>query len=144
MTKKDTVPGISEAMRQGQTMLASGQMLAPQMEGYWKIQEALLEESEVFVKEWYRRRHEAAQSALDIVRKMNGNGADPTEKMQAMAAWQRESVARVAEDMRQWMDFGARCAGRVAAAESEVVEEGLKQAGKTVTSAAGTKHATPV
>lgn len=144
MAKQEATQGFADMVRQAQGMMAVNPLMAPQMEQFWKAQEGLLEESEAFLRAWYERRHEAANSAHEAVLKMNGNGADPAAAMQALTEWQRESAERVAEDLRQWVDMCARCAGRIASAETQAAKEGLEDAGKAAKSAAGTKQATPV
>lgn len=135
MAEKRNGPGFTDMMKQAQGVLAAGPMLAPQMEQAWKAQDGLLEEAEAFTKGWYERRHEAAQSALDTVRQMNG-GADPAGAMQALAEWQRHSLERMAEDVQQWMDMCTRCAGHLASAEKKAAERTLEEASRQAASAA--------
>ena len=133
--------GLMEHM---QGMLALNPVIGPQMEEYWKAQDRILEETEAFSKAWFERRHAAAQSALEAVRKTNGNGADPSAAMQAMVDWQQGSVRRMAEDMQEWMELCSRCASRVTQAEIDAGKEGAGEAAKRTTSAAKTTKATPV
>lgn len=131
-------------IRQARGLLAVSPMMAPQQEQFWKAQGRILEEAETFSKAWFERRHEATQSALDALRKMNGNGADPAAAMRAVADWQQGSFKRMADDMQQWVALCATCAGRMAEAEVEAGKEGAEEVVKRTKSAADTKHATPV
>jgi len=131
-------------MKQAQGMLAANPVMAPQMEQVWKAQEGLLDETEAFTKAWYDRRHEAARSALETVRKINGDGADPAAAMQAITDWQRHSIERMTEDIQQFTEMCSRCVGRIASAETQAAEDALEEIGERTKSAAGKKHATPV
>ncbi|WP_093026714.1 hypothetical protein [Ruegeria marina] len=131
-------------MEQARGMMAVNPAIAPQMEHFWKAQDRILSETEAFSKAWFKRRHEAAQSALDAVRKLNGDAADPSAAIRAMADWQQNSFKRVAEDMQQWVELCANCTGRMAEAEAEAGKEGAEEVAKRTKSAANTKHSTPV
>lgn len=144
MAQKDTTKAFSDLMSQARGMLAVNPMIAPQMEQFWKAQDEVLEEAEAYSKAWFERRHDAAQSALETVRKVGGNGADPAAAMQAMVEWQQHSFQRMAEDMQQWVDLCTRCAARVSDAEMEAGKESLEELEKRTKSAAKQKHATPV
>lgn len=144
MPKRDASTAFSDAMRQVQGMFAMNPMMGPQMEQFWKAQDAILEDAEDYAKSWFERRHEATHSALDTVRKINGNGTDPTSAMQAMAEWQRHSMERLTQDMQDWVEMCSRCAGRLASAEMQAAGEGIEEAGSRAKSASKSKNATPV
>jgi hypothetical protein len=112
---------------------------------FWHAQDGILDEAESFSREWFRRRHEAAQSAIEAARAMGRSGAgDATGAARALADWQRGSAERLAEDMRGWFEFCSRCAEHVAEAQMEAGKEGLEAAGEDIAAAAKTRHATPV
>lgn len=144
MAKTDLTPRLADLFKQTQGLMALNPMIAPQMEQFWKAQDGLLEEAEAFSKAWFARRHDAARSALRAVRKLNGDSTNPMALMQELAEWQRHSVERLTEDMQHWMSICARCAGRVASAETLAAEEGLDETAKKAKSATSTGHATPV
>lgn len=144
MGKDELTPRFAELVKQTQGLLAMNPMLAPQMEQFWKAQNGLLDESEAFSKAWYTRRREAAQSALKLVRKLNGTRTNPMTTVQDLADWQRHSVERLTEDMQHWMSMCARCAGRFASAETLAAEEALEETAKRTKAATTTSHATPV
>jgi len=115
---------VSDMMKKTQEIFATVPAMAPQMEQFWKAQDGILEEVEDFSKAWFERRHEAARSALDAVRKANGNGTDPAAAMEAITDWQRHSMERMTEDMRQWMELWSRCAGRMTPAPEDSAAQG--------------------
>ena len=144
MATKETTTALSDLMSQARGMLALNPMIAPQLEQFWRAQDEVLDEAEAYSKAWFERRHDAAQSALETVRKVGGNGSDPAAAMQAMVRWQQLSFQRMAEDMQQWVDLCTRCAARVTDAEMEAGKESLDEVEKRAKSTAKSKHATPV
>lgn len=144
MGKDELTPRFADLVKQTQGLMAMNPLLAPQMEQFWHAQEGMLDEGEAFSKAWYARRHEAARSALKLVRKFNGTRSNPMATLQDMADWQRHSLERLTEDMQHWMSLCARCAGRFASAESIAAEEALEETAKRTKAATSTGHATPV
>jgi len=135
---------VGDVMEQARTMLALNPVVGPQMEQFWKAQDGILKETEAFSKAWFKRRHEAATTALETVQTTNGNGPDPTAAMRAMVDWQQGSFQRLVDDMQEWVDLCSRCAGRMTQAESEAGKEGAEKAAKRAKSAAKTQDSTPV
>jgi hypothetical protein len=112
---------------------------------FWQAQDGILDEAESYSRDWFRRRHEAAQSAIDAAREIGRSGTgDATGAARVMADWQRASAERLAEDMRGWFDFCSRCAEHVAEAQMEAGKEGMEAAGEELSAATKTRHATPV
>lgn len=122
----ETKSPVAEYIEQARGMMAFNPALAPPMEQFWKAQDRILNDAEAVTKAWFERRHEAARSALDAVRTMNGNGADPAAAMQAMAEWQHGSFKRLAEDVQQWVELCATCAGRMNDAKVDAVKQGAE------------------
>ncbi len=135
---------VGDPMEHVQGMLALNPVIGPQMQEFWKAQDGVLKETEAFSKAWFERRHAAAQSALETVRKANGNGADPSAAMRAMIDWQQGSFRRMAEDLQEWVEMCSRCAGRMADAEVAAGKEGAEEVSKRAKSAAKSNHSTPV
>lgn len=135
---------FEDFLEQTRGMMAFNPMLAPQMEHFWRAQDGVLEEAEAFAQAWFRRRHEAARSALELARKMNGNGGDPSAALRGMMDWQQHSFERLAGDMQEWIELCSRCAGRMTAAEVDVAKEGTEEIAKRAKSGAKAKHSTPV
>lgn len=135
---------VGDLMEQMQGMLALNPAIGPRMEEFWKTQDRILEEAEAFSKAWFERRHDAARTALEAVRKANGNGSDPSAAMQAMVEWQQQSFRRMAEDMQEWIELCSHCAARMTEAEVDAGKEGAEEAAKRAKSAAKTTKATPV
>lgn len=144
MAKDDMTAEFADLMKQTQALMAWAPMLTPQMEQFWKAQDDILEEAEAFSKAWYERRHDAARSALKAVRKLNGSDMTPMNVMQSMAEWHRHSLERLSEDMQGMMGLCARCAGRIASAETIAAEKALKETAKQSKAATATSKATPV
>lgn len=135
---------VGDLMEQFQGMLALNPAIGPQMEEFWKAQDRILEEAEAFSKAWFERRHDAARTALEAVRKANGNGSDPSAAMQAMVDWQQQSFRRMASDMQEWVELCSHCAARMTQAEIEAGKDGADESAKRAKSAAKTTKATPV
>ncbi|KPQ16164.1 MAG: hypothetical protein HLUCCO18_09430 [Rhodobacteraceae bacterium HLUCCO18] len=132
-----------DLMERTRGLFAAAPLNEPQMEQFWKAQDAILEETEAFSKAWFERRHEATRQAVEAVHKLNGEGgggADPTAAMRAMAEWQQGSLRRMAQDMQEWVELCSRCAARVTDAEVEAGKKGAEKLAKSAKS----KHATPV
>ena len=95
-----------------------------QIEQFWDAQEKMLEETEVFAKHWFERRHEAVRSALQAARTASSaNPSDPSKALQSMADWQRNSAERLVADAQEWFETVTRCAAYVAETEAEAVEK---------------------
>ncbi|MCR9147866.1 MAG: hypothetical protein NXH74_11795 [Rhodobacteraceae bacterium] len=141
---KTSDSSLADLVEQARGMMAVNPMLTPRVEQFWQAQDSLLQEAETFSEAWFQRRHEAAQSARDIAHKMNGDATDPSRVMDGIMEWQRHSFERMAEDMQQWVDFCARCAGHMTATELEAEKDGVEEAAKRTKSATKTNHSTPV
>lgn len=121
----------TDAVKSMQSVMRSNLMIAPQAEHFWQIQEHLLGESEEFMHHWFERRHEATRTALVAARKTTSDeGGNPAEAMQTITEWQRQSMERMVEDAREWLDTVQRCASYVSASEVEAAEEVLEGAKK--------------
>ncbi len=136
----DAKTTFAEMMKQTPGMLAVNPMLATRMQQFWKAQDGLLDEAEAFSRAWFARRHEAAKSALETVRKVNGDGGDPSGSMQAIADWQQHSLQRMAEDMQEWVGLCSRCAAQMTEGETAAGGQGAEAAaGRTKGAAARAK-----
>lgn len=143
MASESNTP-LNDLIEQSRAIMGANPMIAPQMEQFWKAQDAILEETEAFTKSWFDRRHKAAQTALEALRNVNGDGADPSAATRTMMDWQQHSFQRLASDMQEWLELCSRCANRVSSAEVEGSKKGLEEVAKRAKSTAKTKHATPV
>lgn len=135
---------LVDLMEQAREVFALNPMMGPQIEQFLKAQDDILEETEAFSTAWFQRRHEAAHSALEAVRKADGHGGDPSNAMQAMIDWQQGSFRRMADDVQGWVELCSRCAGCMTRAEVEAGKEGAEEIAKRAKTAAHTNHATPV
>ena len=142
MAQKTTELGTM--LEQARAMFAFAPIVGPQMEQFWKAQDGILQDTEAFSRAWFDRRHQAAQTALEVVQTASGNGADQSAALRAMAAWQQGSFQRLADDMQEWVDLWSRCAGRITKAEVEASAQGAKEVAKRAHSPTTARHATPV
>src|SRR6056297_1525530 len=141
---KDVKTDVTDLMKQTRSLLALNPMIAPQMEQFWQAQDRLLDKTEAFANHWFERRHDATRTALEAVRTASGDGSDPSAAMQAVVDWQHQSFQRLAQDMQEWTELCANCAGDVAGAAVQAEEDALEEVGKTTKSAAKSTDATPV
>lgn len=75
----------------------------PRVEQFWQAQYSMLHEAETFAREWFERRHEATQKAVEAAHQMNStDGTDPMAAMRAIADWQRGSFERLNADLEDW------------------------------------------
>ncbi len=124
--------------------LSAGALMEPQMKQFWKAQEKILNEAEAFARNWFARRHEAALGALKACEQAaEANPADAVGAVQAFRDWQAHSAERMAEDMREWAELWARCAGHLVNSEVGAGAETLEELQRE-TAELHTKHATPV
>jgi hypothetical protein len=136
---------FDDAIKQTQEMVAMNPVAAPQLEQFWRAQDAMLDAAETFSHGWFRRRHEATKAAIDLARMMGGSGgAQPDAAARALTDWQRDSAERLAEDFQGWIEFCTCCAGRVSEAQMEAGKEGLETVEKRAGAATKLRHATPV
>jgi len=147
MARKNSGTSSVDPTNRGRVVPGVTAMVAPQFEQFWKVQDAILEDAEAYSKAWFERRHDAAQSAMDALRGATGNGADPAAAMQTMVTWQQQSVRRMSDDMRQWLDLCTRCAARVTdagIAAGKDTDDAPGGTGARPASTASPKQATPV
>ena len=142
---KSSPSSITDMVRQSQAMFAMPLVGAPQAEHFWEMQENMLSDSEIFAKHWFERRHTATRTAMKTAKEIADTGpADPATAMKAVTDWQAHSMARIAEDFREWLDLCSRCAGHMGRAELDAGEDGLKQVAKSAGSTKRRKDDIPV
>lgn len=104
--------------------LPAGALMDPQMKLFWQTQDRILNEAEDFARSWFARRHTAVVAALKACeRAAEAQPADPAGAVQAIRDWQAHSAERVAEDLREWAEMWARCAGHVVNSEARTTDE---------------------
>lgn len=133
MTKSDTKTSeVFEPIQSLNAMFATNPALGPQAQHFWQAQDRMLAEAEKFSSAWFKRRHEAAQSAMRASQEIASNGAiHPATAMKVMADWQAQSVERIAEDAKDCLEMMTRCAGAAATNEAEALEEAATKASKS-------------
>jgi hypothetical protein len=135
MAQEHARTGIADMGRQMQALFNMNGAAAPQLESVLQLQEELAEELGSFAQNWYRRRHEAIETAFKTLREVNSDGkADPAAALQAMSEWQRGAIERLSADMQDWTAFCEGCANHAAkTAHSQNVSIGadLDGAGQT-------------
>lgn len=142
----DRTPGLfAEALKPLQSAMLFNPVFRPQVEQFWDVQEKLLDEAEVFTRHWFRRRHEAARTALDAARTaVSGDPIGPAGVIEAFSEWQRHSAERLAEDGREWLGMMSRCASYASETEAEAVEEAAGEAVKITRKAVKPAESEPV
>ncbi|RDC71090.1 hypothetical protein DLJ49_16310 [Rhodovulum sp. 12E13] len=139
----DAKTDVTEMIRRTQGMVASVPAMTPQMEAFWKAQDGILDDVEDYTRAWFERRHAATRSALEAVREVSGNGSDPATAMTVIADWQRHSMERMTEDIQQWTDLWARCAGRMAPTTPAASANGGTKTAKSATGTRGGSRSAP-
>lgn len=71
---------VGDLMKQIQGMLALNPEIGPRMEGFWKTQDGILEETEAFSKAWFERRHDAARTAPRRFASRTATGPTPRRR----------------------------------------------------------------
>lgn len=154
---------IIDLARRTQALFEFNRTVAPQLESIVQVQEGIAEELEGFVKNWFKRRHEATETAFKSLHEINAKAKDdPAAAVQAITEWQRGSFERLNADLQDWTTLCMRCADGAMTAQSEVksgdtdLDRSGKANSKTASGAAGkldgkeppksksTGHATPV
>lgn len=123
---------LLEPMKSLSAMFATNPALRPQAQHFWQAQDRMLAEAEKFSSAWFKRRQEAAQSAMRASQEIASNGTtDPAAAMKTIADWQAHSMERIAEDTKDCMEMMTRCAGAAATNEAEALEEAATKANKS-------------
>lgn len=135
---------FTDLMEDARSMLAFNPMLASQMEHFWKAQDTLVAAAEAYSRGWFKRRHEATETALEVVHQANGNGGDLGATMRSMADWQQQSFQRLYADTQQWLGLCSSCARSIMNEEMQAGQEALDTAGKQAKAGTAPKHATPL
>lgn len=125
-------------------MFALNPVMATQMEHFWKVQDALVGAAEAYSRDWFQRRHEAAETALEVVHKVNGNGGDGAGVLRALLDWQSRSMQRLQADAQQWVGFCSNCTRSLMNETMQAGQEPLDGADKHAKAGMSAKHSTPV
>jgi len=72
------------------SMLANGM-------NFWRNQKKLLDITQEFAEGWFDRRHEAAMTAIEAIRRAN-EASSPADAVREFQSWMLGSVQRVAAD----------------------------------------------
>lgn len=133
MAKSDTsLNEMLEPIKSVTAMFATNPALGPQAQNFWQAQDRMLAEAEKLSSAWFKRRHEATQSAMHASQEIATDGmADPAAAMKVMADWQAHSMERVAEDAKDCMELMTRCASAAATNEAEAMDEAATAAKKS-------------
>ncbi|MFP7671857.1 hypothetical protein ACG74X_00735 [Marivita sp. S0852] len=144
MAKADKIKSLDpaqEALNAAQVVFSLDPAYVPQAKHLLQAHEQMLEEAETFWTAWFKRRHEAAQSALDVVAQISKEGTkDPAAGLKAMTEWQTHSLERLTEDVKDCTEMMARCFSSLANHEAQAAAE----TAETAERATSGKHATPV
>ena len=107
--------------------MATGPVLATQSTHYWQAQDRFLTEFEKFSTAWFKRRHEATQSALEASKQMTEEAAkDPAAAMKVIAQWQTHAMERLTQDAQACAEMMTNCVGALVQNEVAAVEESVE------------------
>lgn len=119
-----TNPDMLEPIKTLSAAMVTNPALGPQAQHFWQAQDKMLQEAEKFSSAWFKRRHEATQSALQASQEIASEStSDPASALKAMTEWQAKSMDRMAADARDCMDMMTRCAGLAVGNEAQALEE---------------------
>lgn len=136
---------LADFFKPAQIGLSMNPFLSPQIEHFWNAQEKILDAAELYSQHWFRRRHEAARTALRAARSMtSGNAGTPADMMRSFGEWQLHSMERLAEDAREWLDFVSTSTGQFSREETKAVSEGMDKANKLARGTAKEADSVPV
>jgi len=136
-----SIDTTDNALNAAQVLFSLNPAYAPGARHLWQVQEQFLRAAEKFSSAWFRRRHEATRSALELAAQIASRGMqDPAATMKAMTEWQGRSLQRLGEDAKDCADFVTRCTGSLIVNEIEAVEEAAEETKRAMAA----KHATPV
>ena len=122
-----SISDIFEPISSMNVAFSANPALGPHAWHFWQTQELMLDEAQKFWSAWFKRRHEATQSAMRASQKVAAEGAsDPAAAMKIMTDWQAHSMERIAEDAKECMELMTRCAGLAANNEVEAMEEAVE------------------
>lgn len=109
----------------------SNEAVMPHLQHFWKAQDEVLKEMEGISHRWFERRHAAARSALDTVRKTTRPGVDFETVAEAIRDWQTHSFERMTEDLADLTAVVQTCTALLTRneleAEAEVAEAVTKE-----------------
>ncbi|MQQ07792.1 hypothetical protein GFB49_04955 [Epibacterium sp. SM1979] len=136
---------LVESLKNVKLPLAENSIYSAQIEQFWDAQEKMLEETEAFAQHWFERRHEAVRTALETARNVSeANPSEPTEAIQNLTEWQRNSAARLVADAQEWLEIMTRCATYVAETEAEAVDKTVDDVTARARSATKSSNSDPV
>ncbi len=140
--RKRTFEDEENALNAAQVEFTSNpRFLAPQIKHALQAQENVLDEIEKFTTAWFQRREVATRSMIEAGRRIISEGqSDPASALKELAAWQTNSMGRMAEDAKACSEMITQCAGAVVTNEVEAAEETVEYTNKATT----TSKSTPV
>lgn len=127
-----------DAINRAQVLFTANPALGPQSTHFWQAQDRMLEEVEKFSAAWFKRRHDATRSAIELSKHVFTGGIfDPAVAIEALSDWQRKSMERIADDAKDCTEMLSACAECMVSNETDAVEE-TRKAVKKATSHTGT------
>jgi hypothetical protein len=117
---KAETTAVTDMIKQAQNTFTTNPMIGERMTHIIEAQQGILNEAEEFSKHWFERRKEAAETAVKAAKDIFGNGAsDPAAPMSVISDWQKHSMERMTADLQDWVDFCARCTGKITKSETK-------------------------
>ena len=133
---KKSLDDMQSIAKSTQSFAAAIPAAGSQSAHFWKAQDTVLKECEAFSEAWFKRRHEATQSALDASKKLAERSmGDPMAAMSILAEWQSHSMERLAADARDYLAMMTGCAAAVISNEVESMDETVASAKRATKSA---------
>jgi len=113
MTKGAPFPGeMMQAMGDAVQKSGMSTAMASQVERFWQTQNQILEGYEDLIQRWYKRRHEAVQTAQAMAHEL-GQQQDMAQGYKALSDWFTASMGRISEDTKDHYEFYLRCLGNL-------------------------------
>lgn len=151
MAQAETQMDITDLARQTQALFKLSGAATPQLEQYWNMQGSMLKDAETFARHWFKRRHEATETAVEALHEVSATGRpDPAAAMQAIFNWQRGSAERLNADLQDWTTLCAHLTQAATTAQAEAAsseadqDKATKVGARSTTSGSKSEHATPV
>lgn len=131
-----TLTDLQDMLKSGQALFAAAPLAGSQSAHFWQAQDKILNEVETYSSAWFKRRHDATRTAMDVGQRLAQDAiGQPAVAMGILTEWQSQSMQRLAEDAKECSEMMAHCAGAILGSEIETVEEVVKTARKSTKTA---------
>ncbi|MCI2393898.1 hypothetical protein [Aliiroseovarius sediminis] len=110
---RDMTSGQDDEMNAAQVEFSlNPNFIAPMTKHVLEVPDDILDEVEKFSAAWLDRRQIAVKTMIEAGQRMTTEGAaDPSNAIKEIADWQAHSMARLAQDAKDYSELMAHCAG---------------------------------